>query len=126
LFNKAPPLSYSQKEDTIVPVYTNFFPIKFKKNVDKMEVYQYHVQIINVKREYVKDANGESVLDDRNRKKFQLVPVEGTDMYRDRKSGDVKTDESSNMTRAILLQCQNDLLVNDNKVIVSTNGFTLV
>jgi hypothetical protein len=86
-----------------------------------MNIYQYHVEIVPLKREFIKDADGEILKDEKNNKRFDLVPIEGANLYHDRKTNTDKEDESSNMTRAILLQCQKDLLVNSNKNIVSAD-----
>jgi hypothetical protein len=115
----APPRPYNEKNERQVEVYTNFFPIKFKKeDVEKMEVYQYHVKIVSKRREFCKDANGEYILDERKKKTFDLVTVEGSDLFIDKKGVKAEDGVSSDITRAVLLKCQKDLLRNEKKCIV--------
>jgi hypothetical protein len=96
---------------------TNFYPIKFTKDVEKMELFQYYIKIIAQKREYLKDDKGEDLKDENGRKKFKMVPKENFDLFEDR-NGIATEGVGSDLTRQILLQCQKDLFAAENKYFV--------
>lgn len=114
-----PVVPYIQKmEKTPIDVMTNFYPIKFTKDVDEMELFQYHIKIVSVRKEFIKDEAGEILKDEKGWKRYNMVPKEDSDLFVGR-NGETSEGTGSDLTRQILLQCQRHLLSEEKKAIVS-------